>query len=339
MEEEGQAQEQPATFDDSVAQARALLDAEDGTTQAEPVAAAEPAVEGEEAKDTPVEEVEKQNQQEETVQLDPDAPLFDIEVVKEGGIKEKVKHSLNQLIQERMLHADYTRKTQELSSERKSIPEQVKKLAEPQLKQAEAALMLANQVVTELVAPELAGMTPQKMAELSQTDPFAFAALLGKQNLVASTVQQISQRQGEFARQKEAERVNELAKSVQESVEKINQDIPGWNAEIYENLLNTGAEYGFQPLELGRVSSLADLKPIYFTDHRIIKMLADAQKYRELQKAKPGLEKKVVNVPKVIKPGTSEKPDPNADKFKNTMARLKKTGSTADAFEAAKLLL
>ena len=336
-QEEGQATEQPASFDDSVAAARALLDAEDSPAQGIPEnqAPPEPAVEGQ---DAVIEEKPQEAKAEETqeIQLDPDAPLFDIEEVREGGIKEVVKRSLNDLKKERMLHADYTRKTQELANQRKALPEEAKKIAAPVLQNAEQALALANQVVTELVAPELAGMTPQKMAELSQNDPAEFARLLGKQNLVASQMQQIAMRQRQLADMKNQERLKELAESVQQNVEIISREIPDWSQEKYASLLKTGSEYGFKPDELGQVSSVADLKSVHFTDARLIKLLADAQKYHDLQKAKPSLDKKVTVVPKVMKPGTSEKPDPKAEAYEKTVAKFKKSGRDEDAHALAK---
>lgn len=341
MSEEGQAQEQPKTYENSLSEARAILDREDAPPP-EPIKDA-PIVDAKEHQQEPEPEppvVEaKEEPPEPVVEIDPDIPLFEIEEVKEGGEKEVVKRSLNELKKERMMHADYTRKTQEIAAQRKAIPEEVKKLAAPVVQNAEQALMLANQVIQELVAPELIGLTPQKMAELSQNDPAEFARLLGKQNLVASHVQQLSQKTKQLNEYKENQRLQELTKVAQESIEVLSKEIPNWGSEVYGSLLNTGSEYGFQPNELGQVSSVADLKPVYFTDARIIRLLADAQKYREIQKGKPALDKKVAVVPKVIKPGTSEKPDSKTDAKDKALSRLRKSGSTSDAIEAAKHFL
>jgi len=335
-QEEGQAIEQPKTMSESVAEARAILDRED--VQPEPVAQ-EQTPEPVETTETPEPVQEVKEEPKPSIEIDPDEPLFEVEEVKEGGEKVVQKRSLNDLKKERMMQADYTRKTQELAAQRKAIPEEAKKMAAPVLQNAEQALMLANQVVMELVAPELAGMTPQKMAELSQNDPAEFARLLGKQNLVASQMQQIAMRQRQIADMKNQERLKELAESVQQSVEIISKEIPDWSQDKYASLLKTGSEYGFKPDELGQVASVADLKPVHFTDHRLVKLLADAQKYHELQKAKPNLDKKVTVVPKVMKPGTSEKPDPKAEAFEKTVAKLKKTGRDEDAHALAKYLV
>ena len=330
MSEEGQAIEQPATFDESVAAARAILDREDS-----PVEPTEPPAET--PTETPVEATEETPAQE--VQIDPDVPLFEVEEVKEGGAKEKVKRSLNELIKERMLHADYTRKTQELAKQRQSLPEEAKKLVEPQIQTAERTIQLANQLIQELVAPELVGLTPQKMAELSQNDPAQFAALLGKQQLVASHVQRIATQQRQLEQMRSQERMSELAKSANESREVLQREIPNWSAETYETILNTGAEYGLTPAEVGRVQSVDQLKPLYATDHRLIKLLHDAHKYRELQKAKPEIEKRVTAVPKVVKPGTTETKDAKTEAKEKAFAKLKKSGRTEDALAFARHLV
>ena len=333
-QEEGQAQEQPTALE----AAMAILDAEDSPPQEiqtqEEKPAAEPATEPAETQEAP-----EATQESQEIQLDPDAPLFDIEEIREGGVKEVVKRSLNDLKKERMMHADYTRKTQELAAQRKSLPDEAKKLAAPVLSNAEQALALANQVISELVPPEISGMTPQKWAELSQTDPAEFVRLSAKKDLYASQIQQVVYKQRQLTELKNQERIKELAESVQQNVEIISREIPNWSPELYGSLLKTGSEYGFKPDELGQVSSVSDLKPVYFTDARIVKLLADAQKYHEIQKAKPALEKKVTVVPKVMKPGTAEKPDPKAEAFEKTIAKLRKSGKDDDAHALARYLV
>lgn len=335
-QEEGQAIEQPV---DDLAAAHALLEREDSPQ--EEIQAEEPVVEQETEEAPEAQEATEESAEEKTeeIQLDYDAPLIEVEEFRDGK-KETVKLSLNDLKKQRMMQSDYTRKTQELAAQRKALPDEVRKMAEPQLKAAEQAIMLANQVVTELVAPELAGITPQKMAELSQTDPAQFAALLGKQNLVASQIQNLVQRQRQVNELQQKTRAEELIKSVQESVETLQRDIPSWGQEVYGSILKTGSEFGFDPAELGQVSQVNDLKPVYFTDARIIKAFHELNELRKkvgsLDKGKIALEKKVSVVPKVMKPGTSEKPDPKAEAFEKSFNKLKKTGATSDAIALAK---
>jgi hypothetical protein len=69
-------------------------------------------------------------------------------------------------------------------------------------------------------------------------------------------------------------------------------------------------------------------------------VLNDALKWREYQSAKPKtVEKRVAQVPKVQKPGTVEKTNPDADRFGKSMARLEKTGKRDDAVDAVRMLI
>jgi hypothetical protein len=86
-------------------------------------------------------------------------------------------------------------------------------------------------------------------------------------------------------------------------------------------------EYGFKAEEVQSI-----------TDPRAIKVLDDARQWREFKAAKPATqEKKVTTVPKVVKPGTAEKPDPKATEWKGTMDRLQKSGGK-DVGAAAALM-
>src|SRR6185295_893162 len=65
-------------------------------------------------------------QEESSIELDPDAKLFEVEEMREGGVKEKVKYSLSELKAQRMMQADYQRKTAEVARERDSGREQIR---------------------------------------------------------------------------------------------------------------------------------------------------------------------------------------------------------------------
>jgi len=123
----------------------------------------------------------------------------------------------------------------------------------------------------------------------------------------------------------------ELRKVIAESNETLAdplKGIPGWNQEIYGKVLTYGQAEGYKAEEVNTI-----------TDPRMIKLLWKASKYDDLQKAKPLVEKRVVTVPKVSKPGTAEKPDANQEAWRTGMARLKKTGTDADARTLASIIL
>ena len=263
----------------------------------------------------------------ETLELDPDAPLFDIEIMQEGGKKEVVKHSLNELKKQRMMQADYQRKTAELARQREAVQDEVRKNSEPKILQAQQALQLANQVVMELVAPELTGLDAMQMARLASEDPARYTEVKAKQDLLANTVARLQNQQQQLQQQAQWQQKTDMAKTVQESVAVLERDIPGWNTDYYQKVLKSAvADFGLKHEEAAAIY-----------DPRVIKVLDAARKYAELQRAKPIAEKKVVSVPKVLKPGTPTKADEGrAERIEKSTKQLRKSGRVEDM---AKLLL
>ena len=319
-----QAEKQPEPFD-PVDAISAILAKEDKPAKPEKEAEtpkgeevkpveAKPEKEAAPAKEAKKEEVE-------SISLDPDVPLFEYEEMREGGVKEKVKKSVNQLIAGNMMQADYQRKTAELARERDSLPAKAKEIIEPRVLQAQEALQLANQVVLELVAPELAGMDAMKMAQIAKDDPARYTELRAKQDLVAQTVQNLSMRQNQLRQQGETERQQNIAKAVRESVAILEKDVPGWNTEYYNNLLKSAeTDFGLTHQEVANIY-----------DPRVIKVLDAARKYIELHKAKPAVEKKVVTVPKVLQPGTpTQDSDTQTEKVEKAFNKLRKSGRVED---------
>ena len=86
---------------------------------------------------------------------------------------------------------------------------------------------------------------------------------------------------------------------------------------------NTLSDYGFNDQEIG---SLAD--------HRFLKVLKDAMDYRNLKDAKPIVQKKVVNAPKVVKSGTASSESSKRSVIQSKLGRLKKSGKIQDAHSA-----
>jgi hypothetical protein len=78
--------------------------------------------------------------------------------------------------------------------------------------------------------------------------------------------------------------------------------------------------YGLDPKEVSDV-----------VDWQIIHALHDAVQYRKLQDTKALTQKKVVNVPKMLKPGAAQPAKSASDDISKLKARAKNTGSKEDA--------
>lgn len=227
--------------------------------------------------------------------------------VDTGQGKRRVK--LSELLESPMLKADYTRKTQALAEERRAAE-----------KAAAEAAQLREQLSESL----------QKWAVPTEPEPnwADLAQKLTPQEFNLRRVQyEQRQRQKEVARAEyHAMQERIRAETVASEREKLFEAIPDWRDEAkflsaVKKMSDEATAYGFNPEELAGIS-----------DHRMIRVLNDAIAYRELQKAKPAIAKKVAEAKPALKPGS--KPDKaretDAERQKQR-ARLKQTGSIADA--------
>lgn len=221
---------------------------------------------------------------------------------------------------------DYSQKTAQLAQERTELAAKAKEAQESALKQYESQLETYKQIVLKLADQE--ALTAD-LAQIAQADPAKALQLSLKRSQIAETLNAVSAEQQRIAQQRQSEFQQAAQKQAREAVEKLQERIPGWNNELYGKILKGSVDtYGFQQQEVSAM-----------TDHRAIEVLHDALKWRESQAKPKTVEKRVVNVPKVVKPGSAEKPNPNADKLKGSMARLKETGSRQDAQDYALQLI
>lgn len=304
-EEQGQAQEQPDLNVLATEAASRILASDEPKEQ-----------------EAPPPQEEAPPTEEATIELDPDAKLFEVEEMREGGIKEKVKYSLSELKAQRMMQADYQRKTAELARMREEAQIQVKQQVEPLVKQYQERLQTYEAAVWQALAPEVQGVN---LDQLARENPAEWAAKMQRIQSLQTTLQAIEFEKTKLAESQRQQLQEAQMQQIQKARETLQNEIPGWNDEVYRSVLKTGLEYGYSAPEVNAV-----------TDPRAIKVLHDAMKYRALQTAKPQVEKKVVSVPKVVKPGSTEKVDPNREELQKAKAQLKKTGRTEDAVAVAR---
>jgi hypothetical protein len=268
------------------------------------------------AEETTEEEAQPEAEEAETVEIDPEEKIFDVEETIEGGKKEVRKYSLNELKAQRMMQADYQRKTAELARQREEVQEKVRQGIQDQQKQYMQALETQQKLVWSLVAPELQNVN---LDQLANDDPSEYVKISNKLNKLNQAIQGIQAEQQKLAQQ-EREHLERVV--IPKAAEELQRDIPNWGPDIQRSITRSAMEkYGFTPEELGMV-----------VDPRHIKVLHDAFQFHEGKKAsdtqKQIAAKKVVEKPKVLKPGTKQqKQASDGDDFK----RLQKTGRFEDA--------
>lgn len=262
-----------------------------------------------------VQEEDEQNDEEEPkresksdaeeLEIDFDEAMFEVE---EG--KERV--SLNDLKKGNMLQADYTRKTQELATQRAEVQEQLNKGIQSQRQEYLDALNNTQQLMLQLMAPEV-----QNLDQLAEEDPAEYIRVQNKRNKIQEAWRQIEEsKSNEVQRNQEYIRTNVLPKEL----ELTKQVIPEWSDEIKPVLIATGKKYGFNDEELGNV-----------IDHRVIHLLHEHSKLLKLQttvnESKDVSAKKVVAKPKVVKSGTRATSRDDGV----SMKKLQKSGRYQDA--------
>lgn len=276
--------------------------AEDGTPVAEPPK--------EEAK---VEEIQEAQEQ---IELPEDEPLFEIEYKTDLG-KESKKLSLKDLREGYLAKQDYHRNIQKVKQQEAQLQEQIKAADLKAQQEYLQRLETHKQLVLKTVAPELQNVDLNKLA---MEDPAEAQRLFFRQIQLNQTIQSIEAEQRQAQQKFHQEQQAALQAAIQKSRETLERDIEGWNGEVYQKTLETvSKEYGFEAKDVAQVY-----------DARLIKVFHDAAKYRQLQQAKPEVSKRVVAVPKVMKPGSAEKPNPAKEATEKSFDRLKKTGKGED---------
>jgi hypothetical protein len=293
----------------------------EGKTEAQPEAKAEP-----EAKVEPEGETPQEAKPEELDWEKVKTFKRKFTVKGEGGVDEEVEVPLEELVPGYMRQKDYQRKTSELAKAREAAADEIRKSVEPKAKELDEKLQTYDAVLVATWAQETQGVN---LDQLAQENPAEWAKAVQRINNLGAAINRVRTERAELAQRAQTEQKAVLAKSARAAIEELQRDIPGWSNDRYAQVLKAGKDhYGFQPEELNAI-----------TDPRAIKVLDDARQFRELKAAKPAVEKRVVDVPKVVKPGTAEKPDASADKWNKGMASLQRSGTTQSAVQLAKILL
>jgi hypothetical protein len=264
-------------------------------------------------KESPVEA--KADEDVEKVEFDEETPIFDIEYKTDAG-KEQKKLSLKELREGWMAKQDYHRNIQKVKAQEAELSTRAQQAEMKAAQDYVQRLEVHKQAVTQLAGVK----TMPEIEALSRQDPAAAQQEFLRMISVNQTLQKIEAEQGQARQKLQFEQQAAMQAAIQKSRQTLEADIPGWGEELYKNVLGSVAkEYGFKNEEVAPV-----------VDARLIKVFHDAHQYRQLQKAKPEISKKVVAVPKVVKPGSAQSQNTSSNEVQELQTRLKKSGSGDD---------
>ena len=211
--------------------------------------------------------------------------------------------------------ADYRRKTEELSNEKRSFQSE----ADKQRQNYSLKINELNQLMSEAQSQLNQDMNNVNLEELYEEDPTEAARV---EHRMRRKQEKISQ-----ARKKvQVEQQKQFEGFLQEQQNQLVTKMPEFaDSSKASNLKNNMRSYlqgfGFNDQEISQVY-----------DHRIVMLVNDAMKYRNMQKAKPGIAKKITKPSKVFSSGVkSDKNDVSLLRKKEKFSRLKKSGTVQDA--------
>lgn len=217
---------------------------------------------------------------------------------------------------ERLMHADYTRKTQDVAEQRRTL--EADRKAFQQLEQLRGA-QFAKAVVLQNLQGQLEQYKQVNWTALAQSDPVKY---LEVDRAHRELQEQYTQAQREIQAAQAHEQqltAQQRQQLIAKGNEALQRDIQGWGPELGQKLMANSKAYGFSDDELAEVY-----------DPRLVKLMHDAYQWRQLQ-SKP-LDKRVTQA-KPIKPmaARSSQDSQQAAQIKEASERAKKTGSAKDA--------
>jgi DNA repair exonuclease SbcCD ATPase subunit len=281
----------------------------------------EPKQEESSTEDQPLEqEIKEEESQEETSEEVSQEQTNEIPQEQDSTYKVKVAGqeldvTLDELKNGYSRDADYRRKTEELSYEKKQFMSE----SEKQRQDYSSKLNELNQLMSVAQEQLNAEINSADLDKLYDEDPTEAARverrLKRKQDKLNQAVQKT-----------QSEQQQQFESFLQDQQKKLTLKMPEFSdpaksSQLKNNMRSYLTSYGFNDQEIAQVY-----------DHRIVMLVNDAMKYRNMQNSKPNLAKKITKPGKVFSSGVKkDKADLNLTKRREKLGRLKKTGSIKDA--------
>jgi len=262
--------------------------------------------------ETEVETTEDVSQEEEQIdtQEKQDSPLHKVKV---NGQEFDV--TLDELRNGYSRDADYRQKTEELSNQRKQLQSESEKQRQDysqKLTELNQMMSIAQQQLNE----EANQVDLEKLYEDDPSEAMRIERRMKKKQ----------EKLDQAIQQSQAQQKQQFESFLQDQQNKLVAKMPEFSdpqkaSQLKTSMKNTLTNYGFNNQEIAQVY-----------DHRIVMLVNDAMKYRNMQSSKPGLAKKILKPGKVLSSGVKQNQSDLTLKAKREkLSRLKKSGSVKDA--------
>jgi hypothetical protein len=300
----------PLTVNNAASAFLDMMEPTEGADNSQPESGEEIVEETEEAVDTELVDSEEADEQ----------PTRTFRIKAAGEDREVTE---KELIEGYQLGADYTKKTQKLSEERKSVEAERARIQEANQLRDQYAKRL--QMIEQFLNQQNKG---EDLDALKEVDPIGYAVKVAEQAQREKQLAVLQQEKQRIAQQQQAEQSERLQKHLSDESQKLSSAIPGYGDpkqgdQIRKDIREYAKSIGWTDAELANLY-----------DSRAVTSLYHGMKYAKLQSNKPLTSKKVEAAPKMMKAGTSTPRNTASEQQKNTLAQLKRTGKVRDAANA-----
>jgi hypothetical protein len=238
--------------------------------------------------------------------------------IKAAGEEREVTEQ--ELIEGYQLGADYTKKTQKLSDERKSVEAERAKIQEATKLRDQYAQRL--QMMEQFLNQQNKG---ENLEALKEMDPIGYAVKVAEMSQREKQLAVLQQEQQRIAQQQQAEQSERLQYHLAEESQKLTSVIPGYsNPKEGDSIRKDIREYA-------KSIGWSDQELAGLYDSRAVLSLYYGMKYAKLQSNKPQVNKKLEAAPKMLKAGTSQPRNSEAEQNNKLRAKLQQTGKVRDA--------
>lgn len=234
--------------------------------------------------------------------------------------------TLDELMKGYSRQSDYTRKTEKLSQDRKSVEQ----LKNEYTRQNEEAKIKRDQYEKQInvLSEQLKQSEPSKvdLDRLYEDDPAEYVRVKAEQDRRKELLEKANREQERIQAEKLEEQTKQYNAYLNQQRKLLAEKLPIYadkekGAEFTKNLINFAKEIGYSDQEISML-----------VDHRSVIMLANAYRYDKLKKANLK-NKKVTKVSKVVSSSSSKIQDDSdiAKRMKSKKATLKRSGKVNDA--------
>lgn len=198
---------------------------------------------------------EPQVDESEAEELDGEHPEEEDEDLEEelDGLKVRgKKEAIERLKAERLMQADYTRKTQEVAEQRKAIQAERERVEQTRAFEQQNLDIVAD---IRAMDREMAQLQQVNLHQLSDQDPVQAQKLMVRlqqlQSIRGQAANALAQRQAQFQQWSQ----HEAARQLEEGRQVLQREIPGWGPDLAAKLVEYGKSRGYTEAQLGNVTT------------------------------------------------------------------------------------